>query len=114
MKIETKPVGVAEIDALREAYRAEAGCQIVYDSFLPRGIADARSIVVDGNVVGYAAIATRYYPRHIIEFYVVPEARAEVLALFDEVAKATRATHVRAQTNIPFMTRLLFDTSKNI
>jgi len=114
MKIETKPVGVAEIDALREAYRAEAGCQIVYDSFLPRGIADARSIVVDGDAVGYAAIATRYYPRHIIEFYVVPEARAEVLALFDEVAKATRATHVRAQTNIPFMTQLLFDTSKNI
>jgi len=73
MKIEAKRVQATEIDALRQAYRAEAQCQIIYDSFLPRGHADAYAVSIDDRAVGYGALANRYYPRQVIEFYVVPK-----------------------------------------
>jgi GNAT superfamily N-acetyltransferase len=114
MKIEARRVPAEEISAMREAYRAEAGCQIIYDSFLPRGHADAYAVSIDDRAVGYGALANRYYPRQVIEFYVVPEARIDALEMFRRLLAVTRATHVRAQTNIPFMTRMLFDTTKNI
>src|SRR5580692_10880775 len=114
MKIEARRVPAEEISAMREAYRAEANCQIIYDSFLPRGHADAYLVSVDDRAVGYGALANRYYPRQIIEFYVVPEARIDSLEMFRRLLAITRATHVRAQTNMPFMTRMLFDTTKNI
>jgi hypothetical protein len=114
MKIEARRVPAEEISAMREAYRAEANCQIIYDSFLPRGHADAYLVSVDDRVVGYGALANRYYPRQIIEFYVVPEARIDALEMFRRLLAITRATHVHAQTNMPFMTRMLFDTTKNI
>jgi GNAT superfamily N-acetyltransferase len=114
MKIEARRVPAEEISTMREAYRAEANCQIIYDSFLPRGHADAYLVSVDDRVVGYGALANRYYPRQIIEFYVVPEARIDALEMFRRLLAITRATHVHAQTNMPFMTRMLFDTTKNI
>ncbi|HEY0704135.1 MAG TPA: GNAT family N-acetyltransferase [Candidatus Acidoferrales bacterium] len=114
MKIEARRVPAEEISAMREAYRAEANCQIIYDSFLPRGHADAYLVSIDGKAAGYGALANRYYPRQIIEFHVAPEARIDALEMFRHLLAVTRATHVRAQTNIPFMTRMLFDTTKNI
>jgi GNAT superfamily N-acetyltransferase len=114
MKIEAKRVPAGEIDALRQAYRAEAKCQIIYDSFLPRWLADAYAISADGRVVGYGALANRYYPRHIVEFYLEPAARIDALEMFRELLVVTRATHVRAQTNMPLPLRMLFDTTKNI
>jgi GNAT superfamily N-acetyltransferase len=114
MKIEVKRVQVAEIDPLRQAYRAEANCQIIYDSFLPRWLADAYAITVDGALVGYGSLANRYYPRQIIAFYLEPAHRINALEIFRELLLVTRATHVRAQTNMPLMTRMLFDTTKNI
>jgi GNAT superfamily N-acetyltransferase len=114
MKIEAKRVQAQEIDALRQAYRAEAQCQIIYDSFLPRWLADAYALSTDGKVVGYGALANRFYPRHIVEFYLDPEYRIDALEIFRELLLVTRATHVRAQTNIALSTRMLFDTTKNI
>jgi GNAT superfamily N-acetyltransferase len=114
MKIEAKRVQATEIDALRQAYRAEAKCQIIYDSFLPRWLADAYALSVEGNVVGYGALANRFYPRHIVEFYLDPEYRIDALEFFRELLLVTRATHVRAQTNMPLPMRMLFDTTKNI
>lgn len=114
MKIEARRVPASEIDPLRQAYRAEARSQIIYDSFLPRWLADAYALSIDGRVVGYGALANRYYPRHIVEFYLAPAYRIDALEIFRELLAHTRATHVRAQTNMPLMTRMLFDTTKNI
>lgn len=114
MKIAARRARTTEITAMREAYRAEAGCQIIYDSFLPRGLADAYAISIDGRDAGYGAVATRYYPRHAIEFYIAPDQRIHALEAFRQMLNLSRASHVRAQTNMPLMTRLLFDTSKNI
>ncbi len=114
MKIEARRVPASEIDPLRQAYRAEAHCQIIYDSFLPRWLADAYALSIDGRTVGYGALANRYYPRHIVEFYLEPAYRIDALEIFRELLAHTRATHVRAQTNMPLMTRMLFDTTKNI
>jgi GNAT superfamily N-acetyltransferase len=114
MKIEAKRVAATDVDALRAAYRAEAKCQIIYDSFLGRWLADAYALSVDGSVVGYGALANRYYPRQIVEFYLEPAARIDALEIFRELLLVTRATHVRAQTNIPLSLRMLMDTTKNI
>jgi GNAT superfamily N-acetyltransferase len=114
MKIAARRASTTEVTAMREAYRTEAGCQIIYDSFLLRGLADAYAISIDGIDVGYGAVATRYYPRHAIEFYIAPHLRIHSLEAFRELLNVSRASHVRAQTNMPLMTRLLFDTTKNI
>jgi GNAT superfamily N-acetyltransferase len=114
MKIEARRVPSEEISTMREAYRAEANCQIVYDAFLPRGHADSYVVTIDGRPAGYGALANRYYPRQIIEYYVVPASRIDALEMCRHLLAVTRATHVRAQTNIPFTTRMLFDTTKNI
>ncbi len=114
MKIGARRASTTEVGVMREAYRAEAGCQIIYDSFLPRGLADAYMISIDGIDVGYGAVATRYYPRHAIEFYIAPHLRIHALEAFRELLQVSRASHVRAQTNMPLMRQMLFDTSKNI
>jgi hypothetical protein len=41
MKIQVHRAEYGDVKAMRELYRQEANCQIVHDSFLSRGLADA-------------------------------------------------------------------------
>ena len=51
-----RPADLVEIADLRERYRREAGCQIVRDSILPRGLAAPYPVAVDGDIAGYAGL----------------------------------------------------------
>jgi len=61
-----RPCAFADIEPLREAYRAEANCQIVHDSILPRGLADAYLLHRESEVMGYGGVPSpcrRVLPR---------------------------------------------------
>jgi len=79
--LSAEPAALDVVAPLRERYRATAGCQIVRDSILPRGLAQPWALRVDGGLAGYAGIWTEHHPGRIMEFYVEPAhaSRAELL-----------------------------------
>ena len=95
------------IAPLRELFRAEAGCQIVRDSILPRGLADPYRILVDGNVAGYGGVWNEHFPGRLMEFFVLPEHRGSAPHLFRSLVDVSGATHAEAQTNIALQHEML-------
>jgi GNAT superfamily N-acetyltransferase len=114
MQIQARRAEYRDVEALRELYRQEANCQIIRDSFLPRGLADPYLILVGGEVGGYGAVANRYDKGRLTEFYTLPHARGLALPMCRELLAVSQATHVEAQTNIPLMLLMLFDCATNV
>ena len=98
-----RPCAFADIEPLRKAYRAEADCQIVHDSILRRGLADAYQLDREGEVVGYAGVWNRYHPGRVMEFHTVAHVRPHAGACFRALVRASGASTLEAQTNIPQM-----------
>ena len=114
MDIQVNRAEYREVVALRELYRQEANCQIIHDSLLSRGLADPYLILVEGRVAGYGAVRNRYDIDRLSEFYTLPHVRSSALPLFRELLDVSRATHIEAQTNIPWMLTLLYDCADKI
>jgi GNAT superfamily N-acetyltransferase len=109
------PVAFKQVERFRDSYRQDLNCQIVRDSFLPRGFADAYLLEsANGRAAGYGAVSNRYDKGRIIEFYVVPAERARAAPLFRELLAVSAATHIEAQTNNPLLLLMLYDCAKNI
>ena len=49
-----------------------------------------------------------------MEFYTLPQRRADTLPMFRELLAVSGATHIEAQTNMPLMNNLLYDFATNI
>ncbi len=62
MQIGVERTEYTAIESLRASYRSEAGCQIIHDSTLRRGMADAYLIRIDGELAGYGGVWTRFDP----------------------------------------------------
>ncbi len=107
MEIEVLRADYRDVAAMREAYRAEARCQIVHDSALSRGIADPYVIRVQGRAAGYAGVWNEYFAGRVMEFHTAPDARRLARAMFRELLTASAATHIEAQTNMPLMLAML-------
>ena len=103
-----------EIEPLRALYRQEADCQIVRDSILRRGLADAYVILVDEHVAGYAGVWNKHHVHRLMEFYALPHRRGEAPLMFRELLSASRATHIEAQTNMPLMATMVYDFAVDI
>jgi len=112
--IDVRPAAYADVRDLRELYRQEANVQIVRDSALVRGFAQAYHVWFEGRLAGYGAVGTRYNTDHVLEFYVVPHLRSRALPIFRELLAVSRATHIQAQTNMPLMLQLLYDCAQQI
>jgi GNAT superfamily N-acetyltransferase len=86
-------------------------CQIVHDSWHERGWTSAYLLRLDGRIVGYGLVGgVKPNSRDaIVEFYVLPTHRAAALALFQELAVASRARSIEAQTNDILLTLMLYD-----
>jgi len=97
------PSNLSTISPLRDACRRESSCQIIYDSFLPRDLAVVYEIRVDNTLTGYGAVSNTYDTGRLVEFYVTPDVRASTQTIGHDLLKASRATHIAAQTNIPLM-----------
>jgi GNAT superfamily N-acetyltransferase len=108
----------ADIAQMRELYRFEAHCQIVRDSILRRNLADAYLFLVEGRRAGYGGVWNKHSPGQIMEFYVLPHIRALDASLPASIGRAfvraSRATHIEAQTNLPGMLALLLETTSAI
>ncbi|MFN8527299.1 MAG: GNAT family N-acetyltransferase [Anaerolineae bacterium] len=111
---EIRPAEYAEVQGLRDLYRQEANVQIVRDSALVRGFAQAYLIRVEGHLAGYGAVGTRYNTGNVLEFYTVPHVRSHAMTIFRELLDASHATHIQAQTNMPLMLMMLYDCAHNI
>lgn len=114
MQIQVRRVEYREVEAMRELYRHELGCQIIHDSALARGLADPYLLLLDGRVAGYGAVWNRYHDGQLMEFYTLPARRARALPLFRELLAVSGATRIEAQTNSPLMLLMLYDCAKNI
>jgi GNAT superfamily N-acetyltransferase len=114
MDIRVERTDYAAITTMHDLHRAEASCQIVRDSILKRGLADAYAIRVDGRLGGHGGVWNKYDPGRVMEFYTVPSIRAEALPMFRALVAAAGATHVEAQTNMPLMLLMLYDCAADI
>jgi GNAT superfamily N-acetyltransferase len=114
MNIQVRRGEYKDVEALREMYRMDARCQIVADSSLRRGFADAYLIVVNGQMAGYGGVYNKYDPGRLTEFYVMPFAQQQASPMFRELLKASGATEIAARTNIPRLLMMLYDCAHDI
>lgn len=114
MDIEVRKASYQDVQAMRELYRHEAHCQIMHDSFIPRGLSDPYLILLNGRLAGYGAIGNKYPKDRLTEFFILPACRAFALPLCRELLKVSQATEVEAQTNMPLMLLMLYDCAINI
>ena len=99
----TRPSALSEIVHLREEYRAEMNCQIVYDSIHERpGWTQEYALEFAGRLIGYGSIAVggpwREAP-NLFEFYVQPQHRNRIFEAFESFVMTAQAKAVETQTN---------------
>lgn len=114
MHIEVRRAEFHEVETLRDLYRQEMDCQLIYDAALPRGWADAYLILAEGRVAGYGAILNRHDKDRITEFYALPAVRGFARPMFRELIAAGQATHIAAQTNCPTILFMLYEFATGI
>ena len=103
-----------EVADLRERYRAEARCQVVHDSVLPRGLADPYLVLAGGRVAGYAGVWNKYHEGRIMELYIVPTLRPRTRHIVEELLQVSGATQIEAQTNMPHMLATLREWTDSV
>jgi GNAT superfamily N-acetyltransferase len=113
MKIEITPASRETILPLRELYRAELNCQIVYDnSHVRDNCVEWHLVHLNGEVAGYGIVWIGPYgmPKGSVgEFYVRPAFRTAMFPLFEAFLAATKPPRLYAQTNDPFLGVLIYD-----
>ena len=107
MRVTVEGTNFAELASLRTLHRQDATCQIVRDSILPRGLADAYMIRLGDRPVGYGGVWNEHFPGRVMEFYLLPEYRDKAAAWFRELLLLSGATQIEAQTNMPRLYAML-------
>ena len=77
-------------------------------------MADPYLIFVNDRIAGYGAVWNMYQKDRLMEFHTLPSARGMAATLFRELLVASQATHIEAQTNMPWMLMMLYDHARNI
>jgi GNAT superfamily N-acetyltransferase len=103
MSIEVRTTTLAEIQGLRDVYRHQMHCQIMFDSLHDRpGWTQPYLITIDGAPAGHGAVATggpwKGNPT-IVEFFVLPPHRRQTFRLFAAFVDAAGTRRVETQTN---------------
>ena len=103
MTIEVCKTSLAEIQGLRDIYRHEMQCQIMFDSLHERpGWTQSYVITIDAAPVGHGAVTFggpwKDNPT-IFEFFVLPPYRQQMFNLFAAFVGAAGTRRVETQTN---------------
>jgi GNAT superfamily N-acetyltransferase len=114
MEISARPARQPEVEPLRELYRHAMGCQIIMDSFLRRGFSDGYLLLADGRPAGYGLVARQYYPGRVHELYLFPRYRPAAATFLRTLLAAAAATGIRAQSNDPLLSLLLWDCAEEV
>ena len=114
--VEVAEVPLEAILGMREEYRREMGCQIVHDSWHARGFTTSYALRVHGRTVGYGSVGgtPRDAKDTLKEFYMLPAYRGDALPLFRELAAASGARTVEAQTNDVLLLLMLHDCAAEL
>jgi GNAT superfamily N-acetyltransferase len=118
MTIDVRQVDQATIAPLREAFRREMDGQIVHDSIHGRaGWTLEYLCSEDGTPIGYGSVAVggpwRGRPT-VYEFYVVPDRRTRVFALFEAFLIASGPQAFEVQTSDALSTTMVLTFARDI
>ncbi len=114
MEIEVTRAELDQVLPLKDRYRDEAGCQVVRDSLLWRGLAEPWLVRVQGHVAGYGALGTTHVPGRVIEFHLLPRFRGDSPRVATAFIATTGAHSIEAQTNLPGMVDLLYSFARDV
>ena len=103
---------------MRELYRQEMNCQVVYDSIHRRpGLATIYALQLDDTIAGFGSMAMggpwEGKPT-IFEFYVLPEHSGHAFHLFDALRDATGARLMQVQSNDALLAAMLYAYGREI
>jgi GNAT superfamily N-acetyltransferase len=107
MNIECRATELSTIQHLRDIYRHEMHCQIMFDSLHTRpGWTTPYLLTVDGSPAGYGAVAHAgpwTDKPTIFEFFALPARRRLTFRLFAAFVAACGSRRIETQTNSPFL-----------
>jgi len=111
MPVESRRVEFHDIEKFRDIYRQEMGCQIIHDSIHSRpGWSHEYLLTDSGTRLGYGSIAVggpwQETPT-VYEFFVLPEHRSRLFALFEALLGSSQATMIETQSNDVLLTVML-------
>jgi GNAT superfamily N-acetyltransferase len=118
MPLGVRPVELRDIEGLRDIYRQEMHCQVIHDSVHPRpGWSKEYLLILDGTKVGYGSMAVggpwQASPT-LYEFFVLPQHRMQVFALFEGLLRSTKAMAIETQSNDVLLTILLHTFAREV
>jgi GNAT superfamily N-acetyltransferase len=109
--MEVDRVELRDIEGMRDIYRHEMNCQIIHDSIHMRPGWTREYLIMEGGAkIGYGSIAVagpwRAMPT-IYEYFVLPQHRGRLFALFSALLKSSGATEIETQSNDPLLAVML-------
>jgi GNAT superfamily N-acetyltransferase len=108
----------ADVQPLREQYRAEMNCQVVHDSIHRRqGWTTTYRLEVDGEAAGFGsmAIAGPWTDKPtLFEFYVAPEYRSRAFDLFEALLGTSGARFMEIQSSDALLSVMLHTYARDI
>lgn len=103
-----------EVATLREEFRREANFQIIGDSLIRRGLAQAYVVSWRDEVAGYGAKRTHDDSGEVTEFFVRKAFRPYAHPLFEAFLRASEAKRIVMQTNWTLGLTMLYDFADEI
>jgi hypothetical protein len=104
-------VELRDIQGMRDMYRHEMNCQIIHDSIHVRpGWSHEYLITEGGGKVGYGSVAVAgpwQASPTVYEYFVLPQFRGRIFALFSAFLTSSGATMIETQSNAPLLTVML-------
>jgi GNAT superfamily N-acetyltransferase len=118
MPIDTRRAEFQEIEAMRDIYRQEMGCQIIHDSIHSRPGWTLEYLLIEGGAnAGYGSVAVsgpwKEKPT-VYEFFVLPQYRSRMFDMFIVLLAASSATMIETQSNDPLLTVMLHTFAQNV
>ena len=118
MNITAHACDLESIRAWRDMYRLEMDCQIIHDSIHSRlGWTQEYSLHCNEVAVGYGSVAIAgpwAEKPTIYEFYIIPEYRTYIFALFEALLKASGAPNIEVQSNDSLATMMLLTFARDV
>src|SRR5438270_18464 len=118
MTLSAKPTTLAEIAPLRQLYRAEMNCQIMFDSLHTRpGWTQSYLLLANGTPAGYGSIAIagpwKDKPT-ATEFFILPQHRLRIFEFFEIFLRASNPIAIETQSNATLLPIMLHTYAKNV
>ncbi len=117
MDLKVVKTDLAAIQSLRALFLQENNFQVRYDSCHWRGWAD-EYVFTDGDTqIGYGSVMGRDDLKlrdSIFEFYLVPDYRNRMAAIFAELIKVSGVIYIECQSNDLLLSGMLYEFAKNI